>query len=82
MRLVETIGIQKKVLEDENEELKSRISELINEKSGYGSVTPIDRAAEAAVQARQEIPSLDLNGYQGQYWRIELLSINESLLRR
>ena len=56
MRLVETIGIQKKVLEDENEELKSRISELMNEKSAYGSSTPIDRAAEAALQARENIP--------------------------
>ena len=39
MKLVETIGIQKKVLEDENEELKSRISELMNERSGYGSTS-------------------------------------------
>ena len=67
MRLVETIGIQKKVLEDENEELKSRISELMNEKSAYGSTTPIDRAAEAALQARENIPSLNLQGYNGQY---------------
>ena len=67
MRLVETIGIQKKVLEDENEELKSRISELMNEKSAYGSSTPIDRAAEAAAQARENVPSLNLNGYDGQY---------------
>ena len=31
-KVVETIGIQKKVLEDENEELRSRISELIAER--------------------------------------------------
>jgi len=67
MRIVETIGIQKKVLEDENEELKSRISELMNDKSAYGSTTPIDRAAEAALQARENIPSLNLQGYNGQY---------------
>ena len=41
MKLVETIGIQKKVLEEENEELKSRISELMNERSGYNSTSPI-----------------------------------------
>ena len=67
MRLVETIGIQKKVLEDENEELKSRISELMNEKSAFSTSTPIDRAAEAALQARENIPSLNLQGYNGQY---------------
>jgi len=67
MRLVETIGIQKKVLEDENEELKSRISEMINEKSHYGSTTPIDRAAAAAENARHEIPALNLDGYDGHY---------------
>jgi hypothetical protein len=32
IKVVETIGIQKKVLEDENEELKSRISELLAER--------------------------------------------------
>ena len=32
IRAVETIGIQKKVLEEENEELRSRISELVAER--------------------------------------------------
>ena len=42
MRLVETIGIQKKVLENENEELRSRISALENSRHevqrGYGAM--------------------------------------------
>lgn len=33
MKVVETIGLQKKILEDENEELKSRISDLMAERS-------------------------------------------------
>ena len=62
MKLVETIGIQKKVLEDENEELKSRISELVNERSGYGSTSPIDPVAAAAGEnaLRQGVPLLNL----------------------
>lgn len=32
IKVVETIGIQKRVLEEENEELKSRISELLAER--------------------------------------------------
>jgi len=35
MKLVETIGIQKKNLEKENVELKSRLSEMIDERSNY-----------------------------------------------
>ena len=60
MKLVETIGIQKKVLEDENEELKSQISALMNERSGYGT-SPIDhRAAAAGAEAlRQGVPMLN-----------------------
>ncbi len=34
MKLVETINNQKRVLETENEELKSRISEMLNERTG------------------------------------------------
>ena len=33
MRLVETINMQKKQLETENDELKTRLSELMNEKT-------------------------------------------------
>lgn len=66
MKLVETIGIQKKVLESENDELKSRISEMMNERSQYGTSSPIDHAAAAAGNARQAIPSLNL-GYDGNY---------------
>lgn len=32
LKLVETISIQKKQVENENEELRSRISELVNDK--------------------------------------------------
>ena len=32
IKIVETIGIQKKVLEEENEELRSKISELMAER--------------------------------------------------
>lgn len=39
MKVVETIGIQKRVLEDENEELKSRISELIAERENLNANT-------------------------------------------
>ena len=53
MKLVETIGIQKKVLEDENEELKSRISELMNERSGYNSTSPIIEQNFAGHNTRQ-----------------------------
>ena len=33
MKLVETINMQKRVLETENEELKSRMNELLNERT-------------------------------------------------
>lgn len=33
IKVVETIGIQKKVLEEENDELRSRISDLLHERS-------------------------------------------------
>ena len=33
LKLVETINMQKRVLETENEELKSRISEMLNDKT-------------------------------------------------
>ena len=33
MKLVETINMQKRELETENEELKSRLNEMMNEKS-------------------------------------------------
>lgn len=38
MKVVETMGIQKKVLEDENDELKSRISELMVEREMSRSI--------------------------------------------
>lgn len=47
MKLVETIGIQKKNLEKENVELKSRLSEMVDERSNY------------AGDQRQGIPSLN-----------------------
>ena len=33
MKFIENINMQKKVLENENEELKSRISEMMNERT-------------------------------------------------
>lgn len=33
IKLIETINIQKKVLEEENDDLRSRISELMNDRS-------------------------------------------------
>ena len=33
MKYIENINLQKKVLENENEELKSRISEMMNERT-------------------------------------------------
>ena len=69
MKLVETIGIQKKALEEENDELKSRISAMMDERSQYGSTSPIDQAAASAGMARQAIPALNLgnHGYDAQY---------------
>lgn len=66
MKLVETIGIQKKVLEDENEELKSRVSELMIERSGYGSTSPMEHPNAAAGPMRQGVPLLNL-GTNGNY---------------
>ena len=59
MKLVETIGIQKKVLEDENEELKSRISDLMNERSGYNSTAPIIEENFGGQPVRQGVPLLN-----------------------
>ena len=63
MKLVETIGIQKKALEDENEELKSRISDMMAERSGYGTGMQIDmdKAAFGANAMRNGVPLLNLN---------------------
>ena len=33
IKLIETINIQKKMLEEENEDLKSRVDELMNDRS-------------------------------------------------
>ena len=65
MKLVETIGIQKKVLEDENEELKSRISDLMNERSGYNSTSPIIEQNFAGGNARQGVPLLNFGNGNG-----------------
>lgn len=48
IKVVETIGIQKKVLEDENEELKSRISELLAEREQSNAKTRKRFEQEAA----------------------------------
>ena len=64
MKLIETIGIQKKVLEDENEELKSRISELMNDRSAYGSTSPVEAAAAVAGNHRNLVPFLNIGNEQ------------------
>ena len=47
MKVVETMGIQKRVLEDENEELKSRISEMIAERDAAAH-SRVDMGAAAS----------------------------------
>ena len=44
MKLVETISMQKKVLEDENNDLKSRLSEIANDR-GANFAAALDRPA-------------------------------------
>lgn len=46
MKLVETINNQKRVLETENEDLKSRIGEMINERTS-NLTSALDQAASA-----------------------------------
>ena len=56
------------MLEDENEELKSRISDLMNERSGYGSTNPMLDNNLSGANARQGVPPLNFgNGHGGGY---------------
>ena len=80
MKLVETIGIQKKVLEEENEELKSRISELINERSGYNSTSPIIEQ-NIGNAGRQGIPTLNFGSANGGVMWNQLLELHEQNLK-
>jgi hypothetical protein len=65
MKVVETIGIQKRVLEDENEELKSRISEMLAERDAAADHSRIDMSAAAAgaqhLSQSTGIPPLNLS---------------------
>ena len=58
MKLVETINLQKKVLENENEELKSRISEMLNERTS-NLPSALEHAAAGLQQQRPGIPILN-----------------------
>lgn len=48
MKLIETINMQKRQLEDENEDLKSRISELMNE-HGSNLAAALERPSTASI---------------------------------
>ena len=65
MKLVETINMQKRVLETENEELKTKINEILNERTS-NLASAIDQAASASVSQhiRPSIPNLNF-GSQG-----------------
>ena len=65
MKLVETITMQKRAVEEENQELKSRLSEMVNER-GTNLSAAFDRPATSngPQQHRPGIPALNL-GPQG-----------------
>lgn len=50
-------------MEEENEELKSRISELMNDRSGYNSTSPIIEQNIGA--GRQGVPMLNFGSGNG-----------------
>lgn len=60
LRLVETIGIQKKVLEEQNEELRSRVQELEAERHIPGLRTTFGGQENMASNGRSGIPPLNL----------------------
>jgi hypothetical protein len=70
IKVVETIGIQKKVLEDENEELKSRISEMLAERDQMNANTR-KRFEQDTVQTFSSnttgVPPLNLGRSGGAY---------------
>ena len=59
IKMVETVGIQKRALEEENEELKSRISELVAERDSIYRNTR-KRFEEAENMLQNGVPSLNL----------------------
>jgi predicted RNase H-like nuclease (RuvC/YqgF family) len=61
IKIVETIGIQKKALEDENEELKSRISELIHDREEMRTQTAKKVEDSSTFYSQPHVPSLNLN---------------------
>ena len=56
MKLVETISMQKKVLEDENNDLKSRLSEIANDR-GANFAAALDRPATSNGVGQQNRPT-------------------------
>ena len=63
MKLVETINNQKRVLETENEELKSRMNDMLNDKSS-NLASALDQAvssSQAQHHMRPGIPPLNFN---------------------
>lgn len=48
MKLVETINMQKRTLENENEDLKSRINEMLNDKTSNNNLA--DAMSHMSVQ--------------------------------
>ena len=74
IKLVETISIQKKALEDENEDLKSKISELMNDRSQFFQqseaahpIGPMAGQDPDFGDQRRNIPKLSLGGQGGIY---------------
>jgi len=69
IKVVETIGIQKKALEYENDELRSRISELINERENTNANTrkrlTDSEASQTFNSGFQTVPPLNLGKNQG-----------------
>ena len=68
IKLIETINIQKKMLEEENEDLKSRVDELMNDRSAqfYPSDSPQNFGippshGNSKAQIRKEIPKLSIS---------------------
>ena len=75
IKLIETINIQKKMLEDENDDLKSRISEMMNDRSGmfqqadspknfgYGQ-----QMGQEQQMIRREIQKMSISSKQEGFW--------------
>ena len=65
MKLVETITMQKKVLEDENMELKSRLSDMVNER-GANLSAALDRPTTSSNGGQQNRPGIPMLNFTPQ----------------